>query len=92
MQLSVIIVNYNVRHFLEQCLLSVEKACEGVEAEIFVGDNNSVDGSVELVREKFPAVKLIANKSNTGFSVANNQAIRMSSGKYVLLLNPYTVV
>jgi GT2 family glycosyltransferase len=92
MQLSVIIVNYNVRHFLEQCLLSVEKAAVGITMEVFVVDNNSVDGSVEMVRSKFPTVRLIANKSNTGFSVANNQAIRLSTGTYVLLLNPDTVV
>ncbi len=92
MQLSIIIVNYNVQYFLEQCLLSVEKALVDIEAEIFVVDNNSVDSSVAMVREKFPEVKLIENKQNTGFAVANNQAIRESTGKYVLLLNPDTVV
>ena len=90
--LSVIIVNYNVEYFLEQCLLSVEKAAKNIEAEIFVVDNNSVDGSVNLVKEKFPFVKLIENKKNTGFSFANNQAIKESNGKYVLLLNPDTLV
>ncbi|HEX5001730.1 MAG TPA: glycosyltransferase family 2 protein [Bacteroidia bacterium] len=92
MQLSVIIVNYNVRHFLEQCLISVDKACKTITAEIFVVDNNSVDGSTLMVREKFPHVKLIANTVNTGFAVANNQAIREAGGEYVLLLNPDTVV
>lgn len=92
MKLSVIIVNYNVKYFLEQCLHSVEAAIRGLEAEVFVVDNNSVDGSVEMVREKFPNVRLIANTENTGFSVANNQAIRESTGEYVLLLNPDTVV
>lgn len=92
MQLSVIIVNYNVKHFLEQCLLSVRKAAQQVDAEVWVVDNNSVDQSVEMVQLKFPEVKLIANKQNTGFSVANNQAIRHSKGKYVLLLNPDTLV
>jgi len=92
MQLSVIIVNYNVRHFLEQCLISVDKACTTIDAEIFVVDNNSVDGSTAMVREKFPHVRLIANTVNTGFAVANNQAIREAKGKYVLLLNPDTVV
>ncbi len=91
-QLSVIIVNYNVKHFIEQCLHSVIKASEKISAEIFVVDNNSVDGSVSLIREKFPQVKLIENKVNTGFSVANNQAIRLAQGRYVLLLNPDTVV
>jgi O-antigen biosynthesis protein len=92
MKLSVVIVNYNVRHFLEQCLLSISKAIKGIDAEIFVVDNNSVDGSVEMVQEKFPWVKIIPNKDNLGFSKANNQAIRQSFGEYILLLNPDTVV
>lgn len=92
MKLSVVIVNYNVKYFLEQCLHSVEAAVKGLEAEVFVVDNNSVDGSVEMVQEKFPGVKLIVNKENTGFSKANNQAIYQSTGEYVLLLNPDTVV
>ncbi len=92
MKLSVIIVNYNVKYFLEQVLHSVRRASEGLAVEVFVVDNNSVDDSVTMVREKFPEVQLIANKENTGFSVANNQAIRISKGEYVLLLNPDTVV
>lgn len=92
MKLSVIIVNYNVRYFLEQCLYSVRKATESIEAEVFVVDNNSVDGSVDMVREKFPEVILIENKENTGFSKANNQAIRGACGEFILLLNPDTVV
>ncbi len=92
MELSVIIVNYNVKHFLEQCLHSVIKASKNISAEIFVVDNNSVDGSNQLVREKFPNVRLIENKKNLGFSKANNQAIRQAAGKYILLLNPDTVV
>lgn len=92
MKLSVIVVNYNVKYFLEQCLQSVLSALEGIDSEVFVVDNNSVDGSVQMVKEKFPEIKLIANKENTGFSKANNQAIRESSGEYVLLLNPDTVV
>ncbi|KAA9326059.1 glycosyltransferase family 2 protein [Adhaeribacter soli] len=91
-KLAVIIVNYNVCYFLEQALLSVRKAVQHLDAEVWVVDNNSVDGSVEMVREKFPEVKLIANKVNTGFSKANNQAIRESNAEYVLLLNPDTVV
>ncbi|WP_205499699.1 glycosyltransferase family 2 protein [Rufibacter psychrotolerans] len=90
--LSVIIVNYNVSYFLEQCLLSVRKAAQGLQVEVFVVDNNSVDGSVEMVRRRFPEVILLANKDNLGFSKANNQAIRQAQGKYVLLLNPDTVV
>lgn len=92
MKLSIIIVNYNVQHFLEQCLHSVRKASKNVSAEIFVVDNNSVDGSVAMVKEKFPEVKLIENKKNTGFSFANNQAMRIAKGEYILLLNPDTVV
>ncbi|GAB2531327.1 glycosyltransferase family 2 protein [Rufibacter soli] len=90
--LSVIIVNYNVSYFLEQCLLSVRKAVRDMQVEVFVVDNNSVDGSVEMVRRRFPEVILLANKVNLGFAKANNQAIRQSQGKYVLLLNPDTVV
>jgi GT2 family glycosyltransferase len=92
MKLSIIIVNYNVRYFLEQALLSVRRATEGMAAEVFVVDNNSKDDSVAMVREKFPEVHLIANKHNPGFSTANNQAIKLSKGEYVLLLNPDTVV
>jgi GT2 family glycosyltransferase len=92
MKLSIVIVNYNVRYFLEQCLYSVRRAIEGMDAEIFVVDNNSVDGSVKMVREKFPEAIVIDNKENLGFSKANNQAIRKSKGEYVLLLNPDTVV
>src|ERR1035438_6529303 len=92
MDLSIIIVNYNVKYFLEQALHSVAKACEHINAEVFVVDNNSVDGSFEMVRSKFPSVKLIENKDNKGFSKANNQAIKLATGRYVLLLNPDTVV
>lgn len=102
MDLSIIIVNYNVRHFLNQCLHSVQQAVEkmkenhpeqaGLEAEVFVVDNNSVDGSVAETRQKFPWVKILANDKNLGFSKANNQAISESQGRYVLLLNPDTVV
>ncbi len=92
MKLSVIIVNYNVKHFLEQCLYSVRKAAKGMDVEVWVVDNNSVDGSIEMLKEKFPEVKLIENKKNAGFSVANNQAIKQSTGEYVLLLNPDTIV
>ena len=99
MKLSVIIVNYNVRYFLEQALQSVYKAIPLMEGaygkgctDIYVVDNNSGDGSVEMVEAHFPQVKLIANKVNTGFSKANNQAIKDSDAEYVLLLNPDTVI
>ncbi len=91
-KLSVVIVNYNVEFFLEQCLNSVRKALKHVSGEVFVVDNNSIDGSVEMVRQKFPEVVLIANKDNRGFSKANNQAMEIAQGEYILLLNPDTVV
>ncbi|HNZ72627.1 MAG TPA: glycosyltransferase family 2 protein, partial [Prolixibacteraceae bacterium] len=92
MKLSVVIVNYNVKHFLEQCLHSVEKASKNLATEVFVVDNNSVDGSKGMLLSKFPNIKLVLNEKNVGFSRANNQAIRMATGQYVLLLNPDTVV
>jgi GT2 family glycosyltransferase len=92
MKLAVVIVNYNVKYFLEQALRAAMKACAGLEAEIWVVDNHSSDGSVAMVQEKFPTVRLIANTQNTGFSKANNQAIRETQAEYVLLLNPDTVV
>jgi GT2 family glycosyltransferase len=92
MKLTVVIVNYNVRYFLEQCLLSVQKAMQGMDSEVYVVDNNSVDGSVAMVKERFDWAKCIANKENLGFSKANNQAMRLAQGEYVLLLNPDTVV
>lgn len=91
-KLSVIIVNYNVEFFLEQCLNSVKKALKNVSGEVFIVDNNSIDNSVEMVKNRFPEYILIDNKENLGFSKANNQAIRISQGEYVLLLNPDTVV
>ncbi|TVR41145.1 MAG: glycosyltransferase [Cryomorphaceae bacterium] len=92
MKLSVVIVNYNVAFFLEQCLQSVARAMKGLETEVWVVDNNSVDGSVAMVRERFPWVKLIESRENLGFSRGNNLAIRQSTGQYVLLLNPDTVL
>jgi hypothetical protein len=92
MNLSVIIVNYNVRQFLENALASVFRALKGVRGEVFVVDNASDDGSAEMVKKKFPSVHLIANKENVGFAKANNQALKKVRGKYVLLLNPDTVV
>ena len=90
--LSIVIVNYNVCCFLEQCLLSVCDAVEGISHEIFVVDNASTDGSEAYISARFPQVKYIYNTENVGFSRANNQAIAQSSGRYVLLLNPDTVV
>ena len=92
MQLSIIIVNYNVKYFLAHCLLSVLYASKNSQVEVFVVDNMSQDGSVEMVKEKFPWVKLIANEENVGFAKANNQAVELSTGKYILYLNPDTIV
>lgn len=89
--LSVVIVNYNVRYFLAQCLDSVRLACKGIRSEIWVVDNASVDSSVEFLKEE-EGIHLIANKDNLGFAKANNQAIRKAKGRYVLLLNPDTLV
>ena len=91
-KISIIIVNYNVEFFLEQCLNSVKKALQHVNGEVYIVDNNSIDGSVEMVEKKFPQYNLIANKDNRGFSKANNQAILLSDSEYILLLNPDTVV
>jgi GT2 family glycosyltransferase len=86
--LSVVIVNYNVANFLEQCLNSVFAASQNLRIEVFVVDNNSVDGSVTLVREKFPSVQLLANTDNVGFSKANNQAIHLSKGTLCFIAQP----
>lgn len=91
-KLSIIIVNYNVEYFLDQCLQSVFEGLEGINSEVFVVDNNSVDQSVQMVSQKYPSVQLIANTENFGFSKANNQAIDKASGEYILLLNPDTLV
>ena len=92
MKLSVVIVSYNVRDYLENCLQSVSRALEGIEGEVFVVDNHSDDDSVEAVRAQYPWVRLIENQENMGFSRANNIAIREARGEYVLLLNPDTIV
>lgn len=90
--LSVIIVNYNVREFLEQALRSLARAGRYVDMEVFVVDNSSVDGSVSMVRSEFPNVTVIANDRNVGFSRANNQAMNAARGRYLLILNPDTIV
>ncbi len=90
--LSVVVVSYNVRDLLENCLHSVERAFAGMLGEVFVVDNNSDDGSVDMVRERFPAVRLIASTRNEGFARANNLALAEARGEYLLLLNPDTLV
>lgn len=91
-KISIIIVNYNVKEFLANCLQSVKKSSDGIETEIFVVDNNSSDGSMEFLKPRFPEVKFIENSENLGFGKANNQAIRQASGKYTLILNPDTLL
>ena len=92
MKLSIVIVNYNVKYFLGQCLNSVKRAIDNIDAEVFVVDNASSDGSCDMVREQFGWVKLIASEVNLGFSKGNNLAMQQARGEYVLLLNPDTVV
>jgi O-antigen biosynthesis protein len=92
MQLSIIIVNYNVKYFLEHCLISVLAACKNISSEIWVVDNASTDDSVSMVQQKFLSVKLIANTKNVGFAKANNQALAQATGQYILYLNPDTIL
>lgn len=92
MELSVIIVNWNTKNLLCQCLDSLNQVVKKIEMEIFVVDNGSMDGSGETIRKRFPVVKLIENQTNVGFAKANNQALRLAKGKYALLLNPDTQI
>lgn len=92
MKLSVIIVNYNVKYFLEVCVHSVQRAIQGIDAEIIVVDNNSTDGSMQMLAEKFPDVVRIENNNNAGFGKANNQGVAIAKGEYILFLNPDTVM
>jgi len=92
LKLSVVILNYNVRYFLELCLKSVEAAITGINAEIIVVDNASPDDSCEMVKTLFPNAKLIENKLNSGFSKGNNIGVAQARGEYLCILNPDTVV
>ena len=92
MQLSVIILNHNVRYFLELCVLSVQKATQDLDAEIIVIDNNSSDDSCAMMKQRFPNIKLIENKENSGFPKGNNIAVKEAKGEYICILNPDTVV
>lgn len=92
MKLSIVIVNYNVKYFLRQTLLSVFNSRTDFPYDVYVVDNASEDGSVQMLQKEFPRVIILANTDNKGFSKANNQAIRISKGEYVLLLNPDTVI
>lgn len=91
-KLTVVIVSYNVKDYLAQCLLALRPALSGLDAEVCVVDNHSGDGTVAFLREKFPEIKLIASNRNEGFARANNLAIRQTESQYVLLLNPDTFV
>ena len=92
MQLSVVILNYNVRYFLEQCVLSVEKALQQIDGEIIVVDNNSSDDSCAMMKSRFPKVTLIESKENSGFPRGNNIGVTQAKGDYLCILNPDTVV
>ena len=92
MKLSIIILNYNVRYFLEQSILSVERALHGIDAEIIVADNDSKDDSCDMVKQRFPHITLLENKENLGFSKANNRAVAVAKGEYVCILNPDTAI
>jgi GT2 family glycosyltransferase len=92
LDLSIIIVNYNVKEFLQNLIHSIEKASTKITKEIIVIDNASDDGSVEFLKEKFPQIRLIANKINLGFGKANNIGLKQATGKYILLINPDTIV
>lgn len=91
-KLTVVIVNYNVKYYVEQCLMSLQRALADVDAEVYVVDNHSQDGSVEYLSERFPSVNIIRSQHNLGFARANNLAIRQSESEYVLLINPDTFV
>ena len=91
-QLSIIIVNFNVKYFLEHCLNSVLNALNGIEGEIIVVDNNSTDGSKEYFKGRFPQVNFIWNNANIGFGKANNLGLKYATGDYVLFLNPDTLL
>lgn len=92
MKLTVVIVSYNVKHYLLQCLYSLERALQDIDAEVYVVDNDSRDDTVVSVEKQFPQVHVVASNHNLGFARANNIAIRQSEGEYVLLLNPDTIV
>ena len=92
MDISVIVVNYNTKKLLQNCLKSVFDKVKNIGFEVWVVDNASSDGSVEMVKKEFPEVKIITNEKNLGFAKANNQAIKKVEGKYIFLLNPDTVI
>lgn len=92
MTLSIIIINYNVKQLLQECLNSVSKATNNLEAEVIVVDNASTDGSMSYLKPLFPSIRFICNDTNEGFARANNKALTISNGEYILFLNPDTVI
>jgi GT2 family glycosyltransferase len=92
LDISIIVVSYNTKILLLESLSSIFTSIKEISFEAWVVDNNSTDGTLEAVRERFPAVKIIANKENLGFAAANNQAFRSMSGRYALLLNSDTML
>ena len=91
-KLTIVIVSYNVKHYLAQCLRSVQRAAQGIDCQVIVVDNHSRDDSVAYIRAQFPQVDIIVSNHNNGFSYANNMAIRQSQSEYILLLNPDTIL
>jgi N-acetylglucosaminyl-diphospho-decaprenol L-rhamnosyltransferase len=91
MNVSVIIVSYNTAHLISDCIASVQSVV-GIEKEIIIVDNASIDGSIEIIKQRFPSVTLISNKYNRGFGAANNQALPYCQGKYIVYLNPDTTI
>lgn len=92
MDISIIIINWNTRRLLDDCLASIFREIKDVPFKVFVVDNASSDGSAEMVKEKYPDVRLIENKENRGFAAAVNLALREAQGEYILILNPDTVI
>ena len=92
MDVSILIVGWNSRHFLYDCLKSVYAKTKGIQYEIIYIDNGSKDHSIEMVKKEFPQVKIIENKENLGFTKANNQGIKIARGRYILLLNSDTII
>jgi GT2 family glycosyltransferase len=92
LDISIIVVSFNTKNLLLDCLASIFKTIKGISFEVWVVDNNSTDGTVEATRERYPTIKIIKNTENLGFAAANNQAFRQMNGDYALLLNTDTVL